>query len=45
LQGIRPILSRSRVTRRVREPMVAAACAASIPAWPPPTTITSKSYK
>ena len=30
------------VTSAVRAPMRAAAAAASQPAWPPPTTITSK---
>src|SRR5260221_5660425 len=44
LHGIRPILLGSRVMRRVFDPSFAAACAASMPAWPPPTTITSKSY-
>ena len=29
------------VTRSVRAPMRAAASAASVPAWPPPTTMTS----
>ena len=36
-----PIVSILCVTRSVREPILAAAHAASVPAWPPPTTITS----
>src|SRR5690606_8795187 len=42
LQDISPILRGSWVMRRVRAPRRAAAAAASQPAWPPPTTITSK---
>jgi len=41
LQDITPIAARRSVTRMVRAPMRAAAAAASHPAWPPPTTITS----
>ena len=42
LQDITPIPARSSVTRAVRDPIRAAACAASDPAWPPPITMTSK---
>jgi hypothetical protein len=41
LQLIAPIVSRLWVTSSVRAPVRAAARAASVPAWPPPTTITS----
>src|ERR1700704_992558 len=41
LQDICPSVSMLWVTRRVRQPARAAARAASVPAWPPPTTITS----
>ena len=42
LQDITPIVARLCVTSAVRAPSRAAAAAASQPAWPPPTTITSK---
>ena len=42
LQDIAPIVAKDSVTRAVRAPMRADAAAASQPAWPPPTTITSK---
>src|SRR5688572_24896074 len=45
LQDISPILAGSWVISRVRAPMRAAEAAASVPAWPPPTTITSKPVK
>ena len=41
LQDIWPMVSRFIVTSRVSAPMRAAARAASVPAWPPPTTIVS----
>src|SRR5580698_7130632 len=41
LQLIWPRVSMLWVSRSVRAPMRAAASAASVPAWPPPTTITS----
>src|ERR1043165_6777455 len=41
LQDISPILAGSCVISRVRAPMRAEAAAASVPAWPPPTTMTS----
>ena len=43
LQLICPSVSRLCVSSSVRQPMRAAASAASVPAWPPPTTITSNS--
>src|SRR5437879_8940120 len=43
LHDICPSVSTLWVNRRVREPMRAAASAASVPAWPPPTTMTSNS--
>ena len=43
LQDISPMVSKRCVTSAVRAPMRAAAAAASQPAWPPPTTMTSKS--
>ena len=42
LQLICPTVSRLWVSSSVRAPMRAAASAASVPAWPPPTTMTSK---
>ncbi len=42
LQDIAPMVAKRWVTSAVRAPMRAAALAASQPAWPPPTTITSK---
>ena len=42
LQDMAPIVSSRWVNSRVRAPNRAAAAAASQPAWPPPTTITSK---
>ena len=42
LQDISPMVAKRCVTSAVRAPMRAAAAAASQPAWPPPTTITSK---
>src|SRR5438552_4796695 len=41
LQDIAPIVAKRWVTRAALAPMRAAAAAASQPAWPPPTTITS----
>ena len=41
LQDIRARVSKFCVTNSTFEPRVAAACAASQPAWPPPTIITS----
>ena len=41
LQLIWPIVSMLWLSSRVRAPLRAAASAASVPAWPPPTTITS----
>ena len=41
LQGVMATFSGVRVISRVRQPMRAAARAASQPAWPPPATITS----
>src|SRR5713101_2742996 len=41
LQDICPSVSILWVSRRIRQPARAAASAASVPAWPPPTTITS----
>lgn len=41
LQGIQPILLSSMVHRSVSHPSRAAARDASIPAWPPPITMTS----
>ena len=38
------MVSRRCVTRAVRAPVRADAAAASQPAWPPPTTMTSKSW-
>src|SRR5690606_29842152 len=43
LQDICPMVAMFMVTSITRDPMVAAAHAASQPAWPPPTTITSYS--
>ena len=43
LQLICPSVSRLCVKSSVRQPMRAAASAASVPAWPPPTTIRSNS--
>src|SRR5258707_611125 len=43
LHDICPKVSILCVRRSVRRPMRAAASAASVPAWPPPTTMTSKS--
>jgi hypothetical protein len=45
LQDISPSVSMRWVTRAVRAPMRAAAAAASLPAWPPPMTMTSKSSR
>jgi len=42
LHDIRPIESRDAVRRPTRRPIRVAAFAASIPAWPAPTTRTSK---
>src|SRR5208282_1786579 len=42
LQDMAPTVENRWVTSAVRAPMRAAAAAASQPAWPPPTTITSK---
>src|SRR5690606_15698687 len=42
LQDISPMVAKEWVTSAVRAPMRAAAAAASVPAWPPPTTMTSK---
>src|SRR3989344_1241309 len=44
LQLIWPSVSMLWVSSRVLLPMRAAASAASVPAWPPPTTITSNSW-
>src|SRR6266853_602484 len=41
LQDICPSVSMLWVSKRVRQPARAAASAASVPAWPPPTTTTS----
>src|SRR5689334_4707904 len=41
LQDICPSVSMAWVSRSVRAPVRADASAASVPAWPPPTTITS----
>jgi hypothetical protein len=41
LQGMRPMVSGFGSARATRAPIRAAATAASIPACPPPTTITS----
>src|SRR5262245_53119099 len=41
LQDIAPIVANRWVTSAVWAPMRAAAAAASQPAWPPPTTMTS----
>src|SRR5882672_6478665 len=41
LHDICPSVSRLCVTSKVLQPARAAASAASVPAWPPPTTITS----
>ena len=41
LQLIWPKVSMLWVNSRVAQPMRAEASAASVPAWPPPTTITS----
>src|SRR5882672_1185311 len=43
LHDICPSVSMLWVSRRVRQPIRAAASAASVPAWPPPTTMTSNS--
>src|SRR5882762_6227054 len=43
LQDIWPIVSKTEVSSRVLAPRRADMAAASVPAWPPPTTITSKS--
>ena len=43
LQLIWPSVSMLCVSSSVRRPMRAAASAASVPAWPPPITITSNS--
>jgi hypothetical protein len=42
LQDIVPMVAKDKVTSAVLAPMRADAAAASQPAWPPPTTITSK---
>jgi hypothetical protein len=42
LQDMAPTVAKRWVINAVRAPMRAAAAAASHPAWPPPTTITSK---
>ncbi len=42
LQDISPMVANRCVTSAVRAPMRAAAAAASQPAWPPPTMMTSK---
>jgi len=42
LQDIAPIVAKRCVISAVCAPIRAAAAAASQPAWPPPTTITSK---
>ena len=42
LQDISPTVAKLWVTSAVRAPSLAAAAAASQPAWPPPMTITSK---
>ena len=44
LQLIWPSVSMLCVSSKVLAPMRAAASAASVPAWPPPTTITSNSW-
>ncbi len=44
LQLIWPSVSMLWVSSSVAQPMRAAASAASLPAWPPPTTITSNSW-
>ena len=41
LQDISPIVAARWVTRAVLAPRRAEAAAASVPAWPPPTTMTS----
>ena len=41
LHDISPMVSIRWVSNRVRAPSRAAAAAASLPAWPPPTTMTS----
>ena len=41
LQDMAPMVESLWVTSAVRAPMRAEAAAASAPAWPPPTTITS----
>jgi len=45
LHGIKPIVSKFIVIIKVLTPFLLAACAASIPACPPPITITSYSFK
>ncbi len=45
LQLICPSVSMLWVRSNVRAPMRAAARAASVPAWPPPMTITSKGWE
>ncbi len=42
LQDISPMVAKLWVTSAVRAPSLAAAAAASQPAWPPPMTTTSK---
>jgi hypothetical protein len=42
LHDIAPSVSMLCVSKSVFTPMRAAASAASVPAWPPPTTMTSK---
>jgi hypothetical protein len=41
LQDISPMVAALCVTSAVRAPIRAATAAASTPAWPPPTTMTS----
>jgi hypothetical protein len=42
LQDICPIVSSALVIKATEAPSLAAATAASVPAWPPPMTTTSK---
>src|SRR5580765_5758764 len=42
LHDIAPIWTRSKLTKATDAPIRAAAAAASVPAWPPPTTMMSK---
>ncbi len=44
LQDICPMVCRFMVINSVFDPILAAAAAASAPAWPPPTTITSYTW-